>query len=199
MRNIISNQQKKSQVDPTPRSFPFWISALWFSCYYWLWLWLLWLSVTCWFFLTGDSLSENRPRPGSPKWDPQMTQKSSKWHLSLQKRVSYWISKNSDMLRFTKDENACQKIHQNYNSPCWHDFQSPSNSFLRYFFETFIISIVATHPSKRFNLWKWKRYFILALFDTCCNAEKNTKTPQCSNSWGGIKKTCHMIIHLQTM
>ena len=55
MRNIISNQQKKSQVDPTPRSFPFWISALWFSCYYWLWLlWLL--SVTCWFFLTGDSL-----------------------------------------------------------------------------------------------------------------------------------------------
>ena len=37
MRNIISNQQKKSQVDPTPRSFPFGISALWFSCYYWLW------------------------------------------------------------------------------------------------------------------------------------------------------------------
>ena len=61
-----------------------------------------------------------------------------------------------------------------------------------YFFETFIISIVATHPSKRFNLWKWKRDFILTLFDTCCNAEKSTKTPQCSISWGGIKKTCQM-------
>ena len=127
-----------------------------------------------------------------------MTQILWKWHLSLQKRVSHWIWRNSDMLRFPKDENACQKIWQNYNSPCWHDFQSPSNSFLRYltkshpplqnwkfvFFETFIISIVATHPSKRFNLWKLKRDFILALFDTCCNAEKNTKTPQCSNSWG---------------
>ena len=71
---------------------------------------------------------------------------------TLQKRVSYWIWGDSDiMLRFTKDENAYQQIRINYTPPCWHDSQSPSNSFLRY--------LTKSHPP----LQNWKIVFFWSL------------------------------------